>query len=162
MNIAGIGTHLKVKDFALSKKFYLDLGFKPVFEYGPELEFVKDEKGNLVSVPEDYHGVVFEHGGCKLEIGDGHRAVKSEVFQESIASSKVSLMVYVDSVADIIAKCESAKIPLAVGPRHYYWGNIEIVVKDPDGLILVFICPYSEKESALVKPDETWATPPKK
>ncbi len=151
MNIKGIGTHLKVKDFATSKKFYLDLGFKPVFEYGPGLE-----------VSEDYHGIVFEHSGCKLEIGDGHRAVKPEVFKEDISSSKVSLMIYVDSVSEIIKSCQNTGIPLEVEPRHYYWGNIEVVVKDPDGLILVFICPYSDKEAALVHPDETWATPRKK
>lgn len=161
MNIKGIGTHLKIKDFSKSKKFYMDLGFKPIFEYGPELQFKKDDKGNVVTVPEEYHGIVFEHGGCKLEIADGHRAVKPNVFQESIPSSKVSLMVYVDKVSEIIDRCKKVNIQLAVGPCHYYWGTIEVVVKDPDGFVLVFICNYSEEEAKLVKPDETWANPPK-
>jgi catechol 2,3-dioxygenase-like lactoylglutathione lyase family enzyme len=160
MNIQGIGTHLKVKDFAKSKAFYLSLGFSPVFEYGPEQEMTKDPQGNLCTVPEAYHGIVFEHGGCKLEIGDGHRAVKPEVFQETITSSKASLMVYVDSVAEVIRQCELAHIEIAVGPRHYYWGTIEVVIKDPDGFILVFICPYTPEEAMRVNPDETWAQPP--
>lgn len=104
--------------------------------------------------------MVFEHNGCKLEIANGHRAVKSAVFQEDVLSSKISLMVNVDSIDDIIKKCEVAGITPAVGPRHYYWGSIEMVLKDPDGTVLVFICPYSEEEAKKVEADKAFAVKP--
>jgi len=144
--INGIGAHIKVKNFKDSVAFYGALGFQKVFEYGPG-----------TAIDEDYNGMVFEHNGCKLEIANGHRAVKSAVFQEDIQSSKISLMINVDSIDDIMAKCKIANIPLAVGPRHYYWGSIEMVLKDPDGTVLVFICPYSEEEAKKVAADEAFA-----
>ncbi len=144
--INGIGTHIKVKNFKESVAFYEALGFQKVFEYGPG-----------TAIDEDYNGMVFEHNGCKLEIASGHRAVKPEVFQEDVQSSKISLMVNVDSIDDIIKRCEAAGISPSVGPRHYYWGTIEIVLKDPDGTVLVFICPYSEEEAKKVEADTTFA-----
>lgn len=149
--INGIGTHIKVKDFQKSLNFYKSLGFEKVFEYGPDKE-----------VKEDYNGTVFEHGGCKLEIADGHRAVKPQVFSETINSSKISLMINVDSVFEIVEKCTQNNIPLAVEPRHYYWGTIEVVVKDPDGVVLVFVAPYSEQEANKVKANESFSTPAQK
>jgi catechol 2,3-dioxygenase-like lactoylglutathione lyase family enzyme len=151
MIIKNIGTHIKVANFEKSRKFYESLGFKKVFEYGPNKE-----------VKEDYNGMVFEQGGCKLEVADGHRAVKPEVFKQLITSSKVSLMVSVDSISEFTETAKNAGIELAVGPRHYYWGTIEVVLKDPDGLVLVFIGPYSEEEAKKVSANETWAKPPKK
>jgi catechol 2,3-dioxygenase-like lactoylglutathione lyase family enzyme len=50
---------------------------------------------------------------------------------------------------------------LAVPPRHYYWGTIEVVIKDPDGTVLVFIAPYSLKEACKIKLDETFSARPK-
>ncbi len=149
--IKGVGTHIKVSNFKKSLDFYEALGFKKVFEYGPGKK-----------VKEGFHGAVFEHGGCKLEIADGHRAVKPQVFKEKVKSSKISLMINVDSLKKTIDLCQKAKIPLAVKPRHYYWGTLELVVKDPDGVVLVFIAPYSKKEAAQIKADETWSSPPKK
>lgn len=70
-------------------------------------------------------------------------------------------MIWVDSISELINQCTKASIPLAVDPRHYYWGTLEVVVKDPDGLVLVFIAPYSENEAKKVNADETWASPPK-
>lgn len=160
MAIKGIGTHLKVSDFAQSRKFYQDLGFQKVFEYGPDKTFQNDNNGNLISAPEAYHGMTFQAGECKFEIADGHRAVKPQVFKEKITSSKVSLMVYVDHVSDIIERCKKVGIPLAVGPRHYYWGTLEVVIKDPDGFVLVFISPYTPEEAAEVHADETLGKPP--
>lgn len=147
--INNIGIHIKVKDFKKSKLFYDRLGFKKIFEYGPNKK-----------VKEDYNGVVYQHGGGKLELADGHRAVKPKVFKESVASSKISLMINVESVASIINSCKSRDIPIAVGPRHYYWGTLEVVVKDPDGVVLVFISPYSGKEAKKVSADETFAKNP--
>ena len=160
--IQTIGTHIKVADFDLSKRFYETLGFTKVFEYGPDKTFQKDAKGNLVSAPEAYHGMTFSHGGCKLEIADGHRAVKPGVFKEKVRSSKISLMISVNSIAKIIEACKKAHIPMAVGPRHYYWGTLEVVIKDPDGVVLVFIAPYSKEEAKKILADKMWGTPPKK
>jgi len=144
--IKSAGVHIKVNNFGKSLKFYNSLGFIKVFEYGPGK-----------SVEEKYHGVVFEHGGCKLEIADGHRGVKPEVFKELVKSSKISLMVYVDSLEEIIKKCEKNKINIAVPPRHYYWGTLELVIKDPDGVVMVFIAPYNKPSADKIKADESWA-----
>lgn len=147
--IKSIGVHIKASDFKKSTAFYESLGFQKIFEYGP------DKK-----VKEKYNGVTYGIGECRLELADGHVAVKPPVFKEKIASSKISLMINVESIASIIRRCETHNIPLAVGPRHYYWGTLEIVVKDPDGVVLVFICPYSKAEAEKVNADEKFAKNP--
>lgn len=149
MYINNIGIHIKVKNFNKSLTFYKALGFKKVFEYGP------DKK-----IKEDYSGAVFEHNGNKLEIADGHRAVKNFVFEEKVLSSKISLMINVNSLDEVIARADKAGIPIAVSPRHYYWGTLEIVIKDPDGVILVFISPYSKEVAKKIKADESFARKP--
>jgi len=141
--IKGIGVHIKVNNFKKSKEFYESLGFKKVFEYG---------KGTAVN--EDYNGVVFEHTSGKIELANGHRAVKPEVFKQKVTSAKISLMINVDYLSEIIKRCKKHKIALAVKPRHYYWGTLECVVKDPDGVVLVFIAPYTSEEAAKLKADE--------
>lgn len=151
MLINSIGVHIKVKNFKKSQAFYEMLGFTKVFEYGPDQE-----------VKEDYKGATFQHGNAKIEIADGHRAVKPSVFKETVDSSKISLMIAVDSLTDVIKICAQANIPVAVKPRHYYWGTLELVIKDPDRVVLVFIAPYSQKEARQINADETWAKPPEK
>lgn len=155
-----MGAHIKVANFAGSRRFYEALGFQKIFEYGPDKTFQKDSLGNLISASEQYRGMTFLYGGCKLEIADGHRAVKPNVFKARVKNSKISLMINVDSITGVLERCKKAGIPLAVGPRHYYWGTLEVVVKDPDGVVLVFIAPYSEKEAKKVSADEMWAKPP--
>jgi catechol 2,3-dioxygenase-like lactoylglutathione lyase family enzyme len=146
--IQAIGVHIKVSNFQVSKKFYEALGFRQVFLYGP------DQK-----VKEAYNGVVFEHGGCKLEIADGHRAVKPEVFSSKMENSKISLMVPVDSIGKIIRICKENNFLIAVGPRHYYWNTLELVVKDPNGVVLVFNEPYTEESAKNLNADETFGKP---
>lgn len=158
--ITGIGIHIKVFDFSRSKAFYEALGFRKVFEYGSDKAFRKDRNGNLVSAPEEYQGIVFQQAGCKVEIADGHRAVNASVFRKRVSSSKISLKVNVDRLDKIINRCNNARIPLAVLPRHFYWGTLEVVVKDPDGVVLVFIAPYSEADARSVHADESWARQP--
>lgn len=143
--IKNIGVHIKVADFEKSKKFYSDLGFKKVFEYGPGTYVV-----------ESYSGMVFDVGGAMLEIADGHRAVKPEVFFEKVTSSKISLMIGAEKLSKVIEVCKEAQIDIAVTPRHYYWGNLELVIRDPDGVILVFRASYDEAEAKLIKADESW------
>jgi len=146
-----LGIHIKVKDFNKSKAFYDALGLKSVFSYGP------DQK-----VKEEYSGIVYDIHGTSLEIANGHRAVKSEVFSQSITSSKISLMIKVDNLPDIIARCSKNHIPIVVTPRHYYWETLEMVIKDPDGTVIVFISPYSQTQAQLVQADEKWSKAPDK
>lgn len=145
--IKSIGVHIKARDFKKSSAFYKNLGFQKVFEYGPNKK-----------VKESYNGVVYQHGGAKLELAEGHRAVKSSVFKEKVVSSKISLMINLDSIASTINRCKTHNIPLAVGPRHYYWGTLEVVIKDPDGIVLVFISPYSKSEAKRIHAEESFGT----
>jgi catechol 2,3-dioxygenase-like lactoylglutathione lyase family enzyme len=145
MKANAIGVHIKTKDFDASKRFYEALGFEQVFAYGPDQE-----------VKEDYQGMVFQVGQTKLEIADGHRAVKPEVFKRPMPDSKVSLMINVSSLVPVIEICQEKGVPIAVGPRHYYWGTLELVIKDPDGVVLVFIAPYSKREALKIGADEKW------
>lgn len=147
--IKSIGTHIKVKDFQKSLQFYEALGFQKVFEYGP------DKK-----VKEVYSGTVFAVGDCKLEIANGHRAVKKEIFEKTMVDSKISLMINVDSLQDIITKASSVGVTPVVGVRHYYWNTLEVVFKDPDGVVLVFIEPFTPESALALKADETFGTPP--
>jgi uncharacterized glyoxalase superfamily protein PhnB len=96
-------------------------------------------------------------GDTKLEIADGHRAVKPEVFARPMVDSKVSLMLGVESLRSIIEICKREGIAIAVKPRHYYWGTLELVIKDPDGVVLVFIAPYSREEAEKIGADEKFA-----
>ncbi len=144
--MSGFGVHIKVKNFKKSHDFYKALGFKKTFEYGPTLV-----------VKEQYRGAVFAWRDATIEIADGHRAVKPEIFQETILSSKVSLMIHIESISQFLKRCKKNDIELAVGPRHFYWGTIEVVVKDPDGLVLVFIAPYSGLEAKRVNAEDTYS-----
>jgi hypothetical protein len=146
-----LGVHIKVRDFHKSRLFYDSLGFKAVFSYGP------DQK-----IKEDYSGLVYDIHGASLEIADGHRAVKPEIFSHSVTSSKISLMIKINNLSEIISRCQKSHIPLAVPPRHYYWNTLEVVVKDPDGTVLVFVAPYSKIEAKKLHADESFALPPAK
>jgi predicted lactoylglutathione lyase len=143
MQYTGGGVHIKVKDFTKSEAFYRAFGFKEVFAFGPDRE-----------VKENYNGTIFEVGGMKLEIANGHQAVKPDVFKETVRNSKISLMINVDKLSNVIEVCNKAHIDMAVGVRHYYWGTLEMVVKDPDGMVLVFIAPYDELEAKMLGAEE--------
>lgn len=140
-NIKKIGTHVKVSDFAKSRAFYEALGFQPIFEYGPGLGFTSK------TAPEKYRGVTFatDDGTALLEIADGHLAVKPEIFKERIASSKVSLMVQVESLEEIFQRAQKAGISYAKDPVNYHWGTTEVAIRDPDGFILIFTTPTTEE-----------------
>ena len=142
--ITGFGIHLKVSDIEKSRKFYESLGFKPVFAYGDEKFRASLPKG-LPSAPERYRGITYQIGeNAKLEIADGHIAVKDKgCFKEAVKSPKISAMVNVKSLLPLF-KNQNVKITFPV--RHYYWGTLEAVFRDPDGFVLVFIAPYSKDE----------------
>lgn len=152
LSFSGIGIHLKVKDIKTSRAFYEGLGFKPVFGYGSE-NFRKTLPQGCGSAPEKYSGVTYELiDGASLEIADGHIAAKPEVFSEQITSAKISAMIKVDSIVPVI---EQHKDRIKFPVRKYYWGTIEVVVRDPDGFVIVFIAPATDEEfeqvSKLVK-----------
>ena len=87
---------------------------------------------------EKYRGVVFEIGDTILEIGEDHIAIKPEVFKKRISSSKISAMIDVDSLARMMDICKKNNIKISVSPKKFPWGTRELVIKDPDGFVLVF------------------------
>jgi catechol 2,3-dioxygenase-like lactoylglutathione lyase family enzyme len=148
-NLVSLGTHLKVADVEKSREFYEGFGFKPVFGYGDDEFRANLEKLGVSTAPEKYRGVVYEIGDAKIpfEIADGHIAVKDKAcFKEVIKSPKVSAMVKVKSLIPILEKGVELSFPI----RKYYWGSIELALRDPDGFVLVFIAPYSEEEMRAV------------
>ena len=99
-------------------------------------------------------------GEAKLEVADGHRAVAPATFVEKVTSSKISLMVEVESVAEIMERASKMKLSPTTPLRHYYWGKLEVVYRDPDGVIVVFTQPYDEVEAKRLGADETWRVAP--
>lgn len=136
MRLSKLGVHIKCKDFAKSLDFYLAFGFKPIFLYGSE-EFRK-RFDKVSSAPEKYNGITFEIGNALFEIAEAHVAVKPEVFREYIKSSKISAMIDVNDLSEVRRICEENAYEIAKDEVHYPWGTTELVVKDPDGFILVF------------------------
>jgi len=150
---SGTGLHIKVKDITASRKFYEDLlDLVPVFGYG-DAEFRSTLPAAIPSVmndgfpgaPERYRGVTYEPAPqCPIEIAEGHIGVPNQaVFREPITSPKVSAMMRVASLLPLVREKGLRPVfPI----RHYYWGTIEIAIKDPDGFVLVIIAPFSEGE----------------
>lgn len=132
------GIHHKVKNIEKSLKFYKDFGFKEVFGYG-DIKFLAKLDKSIPKVLEKYNGAVFEIGGALLEIADGHIAVKPEVFRQKIESSKLSAMIHVDSVDHVVKVCGKNDYKILVAPKVFPWGTREVVIRDPDGFVLVFI-----------------------
>ena len=149
MKIMGFGTHIKVSDIARSRAFYESLGLKPAFAMGTE-EYRSTLPEEVESVPERYNGIVYQISDtATLEIADGHCGVKNQgVFDENIHSEKVSAMIKVDSLVDLF---QNEQLTISFPVRQYYWGTIEVALRDPDGYVLVFIAQYSEQELAAVK-----------
>ncbi|MBU0976306.1 MAG: VOC family protein [Patescibacteria group bacterium] len=132
------GIHVKVKNIEKSYTFYKKLGFREIFAYGKKSFLTKLEK-KTPKVDEKYNGVTFQLGDTKFEIADGHLAVKPETFKKKILSSKISAMIFVESVEDILKICKKNSIKVSVPIKEYHWGTKELVLKDPDGFVLVFI-----------------------
>lgn len=147
--VKGLGTHIKVKNLDVSRKFYEGLGFTPVFAYGSE-EFRNSLPKGLASAPEKYRGMTFKVSDtANIEIAEGHIAVKDKTtFTDRIETSKVSAMVQVESLVPLF---ESKLVTITFPVRHYYWGTVEAAFRDPDGFVLVFIAPYSEEEVTAIK-----------
>jgi len=151
----GMGVHLKVADLAASREFYERMfDLEPVFGYGSK-EFRESLPEAIPSIPNDglpgapekYNGLVYEPTSeCPFEIAEGHIAVPDQaVYDTPVQSPKISAMVRVESLVPLIVDKE---IRPSFPVRHYYWGTIEMAIKDPDGFVLVFIAPFSEEELA--------------
>lgn len=112
-----LGIHIKVRNIEASKKFYLSVGFKPVFCYGNDK--LLEEFARIPNAKEKYNGIVFEIGSSLIEIADGHLAVKPDVFTRKIQSSKVSAMIHIDSVEELLALCKKESIEISVPPRDF-------------------------------------------
>ncbi|KKR06388.1 MAG: Bleomycin resistance protein [candidate division WS6 bacterium GW2011_GWF2_39_15] len=140
MKSTRFGIHIKVKDILESYNFYRAFDLKPVFAYGDEkwLGMLKESDSKLSTAAEKYRGVTFNVGDSLFEIADGHVAVKPEVFKLDITSSKVSAMIDVDCVDEVVEICKANSFEVAVDPVEYPWGTREVVIRDPDGFILVF------------------------
>ncbi|OGK30018.1 hypothetical protein A2W49_01430 [Candidatus Roizmanbacteria bacterium RIFCSPHIGHO2_12_41_18] len=135
--VTQFGIHIKVKDINRSLEFYRAFHLKPDFAYGDNTFRTKFRE--IQTAPEKYRGVIFNISGALLEIAEGHIAVKPKVFCETIKSSKISAMLHVKSVKTIVNICKERGFKIAAQPRVFPWGTKEVVVKDPDGFILVFI-----------------------
>lgn len=139
----GLGIHIKVKDIVKSREFYEGLGFVPVFGYGDDA-FRATLPKDCASAPERYRGVTYNlSDSSQLEIADGHIAVKPEDFDVKVHTAKISGMVRVESLLPLVDKL---KPHMHYPVKKYYWGTIEIAVRDPDGVVLVFIAPHSDEE----------------
>ncbi|MCA9392344.1 VOC family protein [candidate division WWE3 bacterium] len=139
-----LGIHIKAKDIRDSVNFYSDLGMKPVFAYG-SMEFLTSLPDGIPTAPESYNGAIFAVGEGLLEVADGHMAVNPDVFKQEISSSKVSAMIKVKSVKDIVTTATANNISIAVPIREFPWGTREVVIKDPDGFVLVFVEQLSQQ-----------------
>jgi catechol 2,3-dioxygenase-like lactoylglutathione lyase family enzyme len=139
-NISKLGVNLKVSDFDKSRAFYEAFGFRKLFEFGPDVE----ERSK-------FRGIFYEVGNALLEVSEGHMAVRPEVFEAPVQSSKVSLMVYVDSLIPILDICEERKLEISVKPRQFPWGQIGVIVKDPDGFVIAFLSEASPDEQRQVQ-----------
>lgn len=142
--VTGLGIHIKVASIDASRAFYENiLELKPIFAYG-DTEFLTTVPSGVPTAPEKYRGVTYEVGGARLEIADGHIAVSDEfVFSNRVDSPKVSAMVQVSSLVPLL---EDRKLVPNSPVKKYYWGTIEMVVRDPDGWVIVLISPYSDAE----------------
>jgi len=127
ITITALGVHLKVADLARSQAFYDAFGFQ-------QLGTFQD-------------GVIYGVGGVALlELNARHPAIAPEIFQSRITSAKTSLMVHVPSLLPVLTAAERAHILLAVPPHRFPWKTIEVVIRDPDGFVVVFIAPDTEDE----------------
>lgn len=142
-----LGVHIKCANLNNSLTFYVSLGFTPTFAYGDESwknEILKHNPEATV-VDEKYNGVNFKISDSALiEIADGHAAIKPEVFKQPVTSSKISMYFDIENVETVKAIAIKNGYTIAKDITSYPWGTDEIVLKDPDGAIVVFRCRHYE------------------
>lgn len=132
ITITALGVHIKVADLARSQAFYEAFSFQQIGAF----------EG----------GIVYGVGGVALlELNDRHPAVASDVFQRPITTAKTSLLLKVPSLIPVLMAAERAHISLAVPPRRFPWKTIEVVFRDPDGFVVVFLTPDTATEFRAVQ-----------
>lgn len=151
-NITGLGINVKVRDIQASRRFYESLGFVPVFAYGDE-QFLATLPAGTPSAPSKKpKGIHYSLYGdadrkyvvAELELVADHIVLKNNTsFSEVITSPKLSAMIHVQTLLPIITN-ENVDITFPI--RKYYWGSIEVALRDPDGFVLVFITPFTQQE----------------
>lgn len=153
----GVGIHLKVSDIKASRSFYEEaLGLVPARGSGTDdfrrslPDFLATNRGDgLPGSPDAWNSVTYvptAHG--ELEIADGHPAVDTVVFKRSVDGPKVSAMLHVESLLPLV---RDRRIQPTYPVRVYPWGSVEVVLKDPDGFVVVLIAPASKDEIAMLE-----------
>jgi transcriptional regulator with XRE-family HTH domain len=166
--VAPLGINIQVKNALASHRFYSAFGsaFKlvPVRAYG-DSEFAKDFGGVCPGVdcrPRKDAGIIYNiigRGGqrARLEVSEGHPEVPTDVHETNMKSAKVAIRLEVDSLAEVIrspAYQEAAK--RAVTGRggfvkSYNWGTIEAPVRDPDGVVIIFVVYWEPRREEEIK-----------
>jgi catechol 2,3-dioxygenase-like lactoylglutathione lyase family enzyme len=153
----GLGIHLKVSDITASRLFYEEtLGLIPARGAGtaefrrslPDFLTSKHEDG-LPGSPDAWNSVTYRPSAhAELEIGDGHPAVASDVFKQILDGPKVSAMLHVESLLPLV---RDSGVQPTYPVRIYPWGSVEVVLRDPDGFVVVLIAPASDEEIAMLQ-----------
>jgi predicted ATPase/DNA-binding XRE family transcriptional regulator len=161
--VSPLGIMIKVKDALASHRFYTAFGsaFKlvPVRAYG-DAEFAKKFAEICPGVdcrPRKDAGIIYNissRGGprARLEVSEGHPDVPPGVHEKDMETAKVSIRLEVDSLAEIIrtpAYQEAAR--RATSDRggfvkSYNWGTIEAPIRDPDGVVVVFVVHWDPRD----------------
>lgn len=62
---------------------------------------------------------------------------------------------------DIVVRAKKMGLSPTTPVRHYYWGKLEEVYRDPDGVIVVFTQAYNPEDAQKLGADETWVVAPR-
>lgn len=166
--VAPLGINVQVKDALSSHRFYSGFGsaFKlvPVRAYG-DAEFAKAFAEFCPDVdcrPRKDAGIIYNiisrrGQRARLEVTQGHPEVPADVHETDMVTAKVSLRLEVESLAEIIrtpAYQQAAK--RAVTNRggfvkSYNWGTIEAPVRDPDGVVIIFVVHWDPRKEEEIK-----------
>lgn len=158
VNYTGLGIHLKVHDVAASRAFYEGvLGLVPTRAAGSD-EFRKTlpatlpprRDDGLPGSPDAWNSVTYQPSpSAPLEISDGHPAVeRPEVYREPVSGPKVSAMLHAESLVPLV-RDRGARPSYPV--RVYPWGTVELLLKDPDGFVVVVIAHATETEVSAIR-----------
>ena len=115
------------------------------------------------SVPRSWHGYISRHENSDYRFSRknlrGLRDKERAFWLGSLAlpHGRVgSPLIEVKSVAEIMERAKAMGLSPTTPLRHYYWGKLEVVYRDPDGVIVVFTQLYDEAEAKRLGADETW------
>jgi transcriptional regulator with XRE-family HTH domain len=161
--VAPLGISIKVRSTLTSHAFYSSFGsafrLVPVRAYG-DPAFAKAFAGICPGVdcrPRNYCGIIYNiisRGGqrARLEVSEGHPDVPHAVHQTDMETAKVSIRLEVDSLADVIrSRAYQEAAGRAVTDRggfvkSYNWGTIEAPIRDPDGVVIVFVVHWDQRD----------------